>query len=79
MAAAADSNLARGETVLLVHGYHAPRDGASLEVEAVRWLRLLLPHLPTSRAAAVVAEGLGLRRQAVYALALTLQAPRGVD
>ena len=77
--AAAEPNLARGEIVLLVQGYLAPTEGAALDVEAARWLRLLLPHLPTSRAAAIVAEGLGLRRQAVYALALTLHGDREVD
>lgn len=77
--AATAPHLARGEIVLLVGGYRAPEGGAGLEVEALRWLRLLLPHLPTSRAAAIVAEGLGLRRQAVYAQALTLAGPREVD
>ncbi len=69
-----EPNLARGEIVLLVAG-HRPVDGAdALPAEALRWLRLLLPHVAPSRAAAVVAEGLGLRRQAVYALALSLSA-----
>lgn len=69
-----EPNLARGEIVLLVAG-HRPVDGAdALPAEALRWLRLLLPHVAPSRAAAVVAEGLGLRRQAVYALALSLTA-----
>lgn len=77
--AAQEPNLARGEIVLLVSGYRAPAGGEALDVEALRWLRLLLPHLPTSRAAAVVAEGLGLRRQAVYALALTLGDRSEVD
>lgn len=77
--AAGEPNLARGEIVLLVHGYRAAVGGEALDVEALRWLRLLLPYLPTSRAAAIVAEGLGLRRQAVYALALTLGDVRKVD
>lgn len=69
-----EPNLARGEIVLLVRG-HQPAAGAeTLSSEALRWLRLLLPHLAPSRASAVVAEGLGLRRQAVYALALSLSA-----
>lgn len=69
-----EANLARGEIVLLVAG-HRPAEGAdTLPAEALRWLRLLLPHLAPSRASAVVAEGLGLRRQAVYAMALTLGA-----
>lgn len=70
--APAEPNLARGEMVLLVHGYRTVAGGDDLPTEALRWLRLLLPHLPPSRAAAVVAEGLGLRRQAVYALALSV-------
>ena len=69
-----EANLARGEIVLLVAG-HRPAEGAdTLPADALRWLRLLLPHLAPSRASAVVAEGLGLRRQAVYAMALTLGA-----
>ena len=76
--APAEPNLARGEMVLLVHGYRTA-GGDDLPAEALRWLRLLLPHLAPSRAAAVVAEGLGLRRQAVYALALSLASGTGDD
>lgn len=74
LAAVADRepNLARGEIVLLVHGNRPATGAETLPADALRWLRLLLPHLAPSRAAAVVAEGLGLRRQAVYALALSL-------
>lgn len=67
-----EPNLARGEIVLLVAGHRAVDGADALPAEALRWLRLLLPHVAPSRAAAVVAEGLGLRRQAVYALALSL-------
>lgn len=70
-----EPNLARGEIVLLVQGHRPVAGGEVLPVEALRWLRILLPHLAPSRAAAVVAEGLGLRRQAVYTLALSLSAP----
>jgi 16S rRNA (cytidine1402-2'-O)-methyltransferase len=67
-----EPNLARGEIVLLVQGHRPVAGGEVLPAEALRWLRILLPHLAPSRAAAVVAEGLGLRRQAVYSLALSL-------
>ncbi len=67
-----EPNLARGEIVLLVAGHRPVAGSENLPTEALRWLRILLPHLAPSRAAAVVAEGLGLRRQAVYALALSL-------
>ena len=70
-----EPNLARGEIVLLVQGHRPVAGGEVLPVEALRWLRILLPHLAPSRAAAVVAEGLGLRRQADYTLALSLSAP----
>ena len=70
-----EPNLARGEIGLLVQGHRPVAGGEVLPVEALRWLRILLPHLAPSRAAAVVAEGLGLRRQAVYTLALSLSAP----
>lgn len=67
-----EPNLARGEIVLLVAGHRPVAGSENLPTEALRWLRILLPHLAPSRAAAVVAEGLGLRRQAVYSLALSL-------
>ena len=67
-----EPNLARGELVLLVAGHRPVAGSENLPTEALRWLRILLPHLAPSRAAAVVAEGLGLRRQAVYALAMSL-------
>ena len=67
-----EPNLARGEIVLLVQGHRPVAGDEVLPAEALRWLRILLPHLAPSRAAAVVAEGLGLRRQAVYSLALSL-------
>lgn len=67
-----EPNLARGEIVLLVQGHRPVAGDEVLPAEALRWLRILLPHLAPSRAAAVVAEGLGLRRQAVYALAMSL-------
>ena len=67
-----EPNLARGEIVLLVAGHRPVAGSENLPTEALRWLRILLPHLAPSRAAAVVAEGLGLRRQAVYALAMSL-------
>ncbi len=70
-----EPNLARGEIVLLVQGHRPVAGGEVLPAEALRWLRILLPHLAPSRAAAVVAEGLGLRRQAVYTLALSLSSP----
>jgi 16S rRNA (cytidine1402-2'-O)-methyltransferase len=77
--AASDANLARGEIVLLVQGHAVPEAaaGEALPAEAERWLRLLLPHLAPSRAAGVVAEGLGLKRKALYALAVELGGAAG--
>ncbi|MDZ7784440.1 MAG: 16S rRNA (cytidine(1402)-2'-O)-methyltransferase [Halioglobus sp.] len=61
---AADPNQSRGEIVLLVAG--AAHDPDDLSPEAVTLLERLAEELPARRAAAVVADVTGLRRQALY-------------
>jgi len=67
---AADDNQCRGELVLLVAP--APR-GAQGEIDAAtrKWLLRLAQELPARRAAAVVAECSGLRRNLLYDFLLT--------
>ena len=60
----ADEHQRRGEMVLLVSGRAAPRD--ELDAEVAGLLTLLARELPLRRAAAVVAEHTGLRRNALY-------------
>jgi 16S rRNA (cytidine1402-2'-O)-methyltransferase len=61
---AADEHQRRGEIVLLVAGRVAPRD--ELDAEVAGLLMLLARELPLRRAAAVVAEHTGLRKNALY-------------
>jgi 16S rRNA (cytidine1402-2'-O)-methyltransferase len=61
---AGDSNQRRGEIVLVVAG----KRGVAAEIDetAARWLRRLAEELPAKRAAAVVADCTGLRKNALY-------------
>ncbi|MEJ5210125.1 MAG: 16S rRNA (cytidine(1402)-2'-O)-methyltransferase [Burkholderiales bacterium] len=68
----ADANRSRGEFVLIVSG--APRQAAD-ETEACRVLQVLLQELPASQAARLAAALTGMKRQALYELALRLKEP----
>ncbi|SHE97726.1 16S rRNA (cytidine1402-2'-O)-methyltransferase [Microbulbifer donghaiensis] len=61
----ADSNQQRGEIVLLVRGAER-RQGAELDSEAERVMKLLLAELPPKRAAALAAEITGVNKKALY-------------
>jgi len=66
---AADADQRRGEMVLLVGG--APAEEREMaEQDAVRVLDTLLRYLPTKHAVAAAAELTGLKKNALYALAL---------
>jgi 16S rRNA (cytidine1402-2'-O)-methyltransferase len=67
--AGADPALARGESVLLVHGADEAARTAS-QVDADQLLRLLLLELPPSQAARLAAQITGLPRKALYERAL---------
>lgn len=60
----ADSNQRRGEIVLVVAGKRGV--AAEIDEQAARWLRRLAQELPAKRAAAVVADCTGLRKNALY-------------
>lgn len=66
-----DRNQQRGEIVVMVHGYKADPEALSLDAE--RLLKQLLEHLPVKRAAAIVAEHYGLRKNKLYQRALEWQ------
>ena len=61
-----DDNQRRGEVVLLVAG--RPRGEASLDAAAERLLRDHAAELPPKRAAAIVAQYTGLKKNALYRL-----------
>lgn len=67
----ADRNQQRGEIVVMVHGYKADPDAIPLDAE--RLMKHLLTHLPLKRAAAVVAEHYGLRKNKLYQRGLEWQ------
>ncbi|AHY41832.1 16S rRNA (cytidine(1402)-2'-O)-methyltransferase [Stutzerimonas decontaminans] len=67
---AADSNQQRGECVVLVEGWQAPRDESAVGAESLRVLDLLLAEMPLKRAAAVAAEITGVRKNLLYQAAL---------
>ena len=62
---AADSNQRRGEIVLVVRGAER-RQGAELDAEAERVMKVLLGELPPKRAAALAAEITGVNKKALY-------------
>lgn len=66
----ADSNQQRGECVVLVEGWHAPRDESAVDAESLRVLDLLLAEMPLKRAAAIAAEITGVRKNLLYQAAL---------
>jgi len=68
--AADDADLARGEIVLLVAGAESRARGEGVDLD--RTLRVLLRHMPASRAAALAAELLDARRNDCYRRALEL-------
>jgi 16S rRNA (cytidine1402-2'-O)-methyltransferase len=69
-AAARDSDLSRGELVIVVSG--APTASSALELDSDALLRALLEELSPSQAAKVAAHVTGLKRSDLYAAALKL-------
>ncbi len=69
---AGDPNHQRGEFVLLVEGASEPADDLG---EAKRLLAILLDSCPVSQAATLAAKITGMKKNALYALALQMSAP----
>jgi 16S rRNA (cytidine1402-2'-O)-methyltransferase len=69
---AADPNRERGEFVLIVDAPAQDRAAAPLTPEIERLLSMLLDELPPARVARVIAQWLGMPREAVYSAAVAL-------
>ena len=68
----ADENQRKGEFVVLVHGAET-RDETAIDAESERILLILLKDLPVKQAAALAANITGLKKNALYQLALELK------
>ncbi|WGL98025.1 16S rRNA (cytidine(1402)-2'-O)-methyltransferase [Arsenophonus sp. aPb] len=69
-----DENRYRGEMVLVVEGYRAPKEASTaISFEVKKTLALLQQSLPLKKAAAITAEIYGLKKNALYKYALEQQ------
>lgn len=67
-----DPNQLKGEMVLVIEGYQADRNDISSEV--VKTLKLLLAEMKPKKACAITAEIHGVKKNALYDLALSFKA-----
>lgn len=69
-----DENRSRGEMVLVVQGYRAPKESeVAISSEVKKTLALLQQSLPLKKAAAITAEIYGLKKNALYKYSLEQQ------
>jgi len=66
-----DANQLKGEMVLIIEGYKADPDEISAEV--IKTLKLLLVEMKPKKACAIVAEIYGVKKNALYDIALSLK------
>ena len=66
-----DANQLKGEMVLIIEGYKADPDEISAEV--IKTLKLLLVEMKPKKACAIVAEIFGVKKNALYDIALSLK------
>ncbi|PKI13044.1 16S rRNA (cytidine(1402)-2'-O)-methyltransferase [Colwellia sp. 12G3] len=66
-----DANQLKGEMVLIIEGYKAKEDEISTEV--INTLKLLLAEMKPKKACAIAAEIYGVKKNALYEIALSLK------
>lgn len=66
-----DANQLKGEMVLIIEGYKADPD--EISAEAINTLKLLLGEMKPKKACAITAEIHGVKKNALYDIALTLK------
>ena len=66
-----DANQLKGEMVLIIEGYKADPDEISADV--IKTLKLLLAEMKPKKACAIVAEIYGVKKNALYDIALSLK------
>ncbi|MGB0938078.1 MAG: 16S rRNA (cytidine(1402)-2'-O)-methyltransferase [Colwellia sp.] len=66
-----DPNQLKGEMVLIIEGYKAQKDEISSEV--INTLKLLLAEMKPKKACAIAAEIYGVKKNALYEIALSLK------
>jgi 16S rRNA (cytidine1402-2'-O)-methyltransferase len=67
-----DANQLKGEMVLIIEGYQAAENEISAEV--INTLKLLLAEMKPKKACAITAEIHGVKKNALYEVALSLKA-----
>ncbi|MEW6981218.1 16S rRNA (cytidine(1402)-2'-O)-methyltransferase [Colwelliaceae bacterium 6471] len=67
----ADPNQLKGEMVLIIEGYHV--DPSAIQPHVIDTLKLLLEELPPKKACAIAAKIYGVKKNALYELALNLK------
>lgn len=67
-----DANQLKGEMVLIIEGYKADAD--EISPQAVKTLKLLLAEMKPKKACAIAAEIHGVKKNALYDIALSLKA-----
>ena len=67
-----DANQLKGEMVLIIEGYKVNPD--EISAEAINTLKLLIAEMKPKKACAIVAEIYGVKKNALYDIALSLKA-----
>ena len=68
-----DPNQLKGEMVLIIEGYKPKKDEISAEV--IKTLKLLLAEMKPKKACAITAEIYGVKKNALYEIALSFKMP----
>jgi len=66
----ADPNQLKGEMVLIIEGYH--QDPSAISTQVIETLKLLVAELPPKKACAIAAKIYGVKKNALYDIALSV-------